>query len=56
MQGTVRSLRRLTDVIAAFGAANATFGAAKVPSFVSSFVSQNPKTTNWAEHEYERLS
>ena len=34
MQGIVRSLRRLTDVIATFGAANATFGAAKVPSFV----------------------
>ena len=29
MQGIVRRLRRLSDVIATFGAANATFGAAK---------------------------
>ena len=48
MQGIVRRLRRLSDVIATFGAANATFGAATVSSFVSEFRIRNPKTTNWA--------
>jgi hypothetical protein len=48
MQGIVRRLRRLFDVIATFGAANATFGAAKFPVSYLSFVSETPKTTNWA--------
>jgi hypothetical protein len=41
MQGIVRRLRRLFDVIATFGAANATFGAAKFPVSYLSFVSKN---------------
>jgi hypothetical protein len=43
MQGIVRRLRRLSDVIATFGAANATFGAAKFPVSYPSFVSETPK-------------
>jgi hypothetical protein len=44
MQGIVRRLRRLSDVIATFGAANATFGAAKFPASYRSFVSETPKS------------